>query len=144
MKESFDEFADRLQEQVLQDARSVYGEIGYERWLNPKYQGMIENPDGFAYRTGTCGESIGIYLKFKGQLVEKASYMTDGCASSNICGSFAAEMAIGKTPDELLEITPERITAKAGGLPERDRHCSELASGVLQAALEDYMIRGAQ
>ncbi|MBW1764844.1 MAG: iron-sulfur cluster assembly scaffold protein [Deltaproteobacteria bacterium] len=142
MKESFDEFADKLQEQLLQEAKAVYGKIAYERWLNPKYRGVMEDADGFAYRTGSCGESMGIYLKFINQLVEKASYVTDGCASSNICGSFTAEMAIGKSPDELLGITPDEITKKAGGLPDHDRHCAELASGVLQAALENYMIKG--
>jgi len=142
MEETFDEFADKLQELLLQEAKEVYGKIAYERWLNPKYQGVMEDADGFAYRTGSCGESMGIYLKFTNQLVEKASYMTDGCASSNICGSFTVEMAIGKNPDELLEIIPNEITKKAGGLPDQDRHCAELASGVLHAALEDYMIKG--
>jgi len=80
-----------------------------------------------------------IYLKFDNEKVIKSNYMTDGCASSNICGSFAAAMALGKGPDEIIEITGEAVMERAGGLPEEDRHCAFLAAETLQAALDAYM-----
>jgi nitrogen fixation NifU-like protein len=50
-------------------------------------------------------------------------------------------MAIGKNPDEILEITGEAILKKLGGLPEEDRHCAFLAAATLQEALNTYMIK---
>jgi nitrogen fixation NifU-like protein len=47
-------------------------------------------------------------LKFHEGRVIKSTYMTDGCASSNICGSFAADMAMGKCPDEIMR-SQERL-----------------------------------
>jgi nitrogen fixation NifU-like protein len=50
-------------------------------------------------------------------------------------------MALGKTPDELLEITGEAILEKAGGLPEEESHCAFLAAETVTMAVNDYMIR---
>ena len=60
-----------------------------------------------------------------------------------VCGSFAAEMAHGKGPDELLEVTGEAILERLAGLPEEEAHCAFLAAETLQEALNDYMIKQA-
>ncbi|MCF8082582.1 MAG: iron-sulfur cluster assembly scaffold protein, partial [Deltaproteobacteria bacterium] len=73
--------------------------------------------------------------------VKAASFQTDGCGSSSVCGSFAAEMALGKTPDELVDVTGEAILQKLGGLPEEDQHCAFLAGETLQEALHNYMVK---
>jgi nitrogen fixation NifU-like protein len=80
-----------------------------------------------------------IFLRFKNNHVKEASFQTDGCGSSAVCGSFAAEMALGKSPDELLEITGNAILEKLGGLPKEEEHCAFLAGETLQEALNHYM-----
>ena len=50
-------------------------------------------------------------------------------------------MTLGKTPDELLEITGEAILEKTGGLPEEESHCAFLAAETVGMALNDYMIK---
>jgi nitrogen fixation NifU-like protein len=50
-------------------------------------------------------------------------------------------MCIGKTPDELLEVTGEAIVEKIGSLPEEESHCAFLAAGTVQEALNNYMIK---
>ncbi len=144
MEDKFDEFAKRLQEEILEQAREIYGEKGFNRWMNIKYMGVIEDPDGHARVTGRCGDTIEIFLKFNGEKVEKASFITDGCASSAICASFAVELAIGKIPDEIAEITGERILEEIGKFPEEERHCAFLAAETLQEALTNYMIKQAK
>jgi nitrogen fixation NifU-like protein len=141
MSDDFDAFIDNLQEQIFDEAREAFGEAGFQRWRNPRFNGRMQNCDASARVKGTCGDTMEMYLKFEGDRVESASYVTDGCASSGICGSFAAEMAMGKEPDELTEITGEAILQKIGRFPEEDRHCAFLAAETLQEALRDYMIR---
>ena len=80
-----------------------------------------------------------IFLKFDNDEVTDAAYLTSGCASSNVCGSFAAEAAIGKRIDELTEITGESILLRLGHLSKEDEHCAYLASETLQEALNSYM-----
>ena len=72
--------------------------------------------------------------------MKQATFQTDGCGSSTVCGSFAAELAMGKTPDELTDITGETILEILGGLPKEDRHCAFLAADALQESLHNFMV----
>ena len=141
MNDRLDAFVDQLQQQIFDEARKTLGEAGYERWRNPKYNGRMENPDAAARVTGSCGDTMEIYLKFNAGRVIDASYVTDGCGSSSVCGSFAAEMAIGKSPDEIAEIDGHCVLARLGRLPKDEEHCAFLAAETLQAALHDQMIK---
>jgi nitrogen fixation NifU-like protein len=141
MSKDFDDFVEGLQDQIFQETRAVYGDIAFQRWLNPLYMGRIENPDGYGRVTGSCGDTMEIFLKFENGKVNNASFQTDGCGSSTVCGSFAAEQSLGKSPDEILNITGETILGKLGGLPEEDKHCAFLSADALQEALNDYMIK---
>ncbi|MBL7216743.1 MAG: iron-sulfur cluster assembly scaffold protein, partial [Desulfobacteraceae bacterium] len=78
---------------------------------------------------------------FEKDRVVEASFQTDGCGSSAVCGSFAAEMAIGKTPDEILDVTGDAILERLGGLPKDEDHCAFLAGETLQEAIGNYMIK---
>ena len=118
-----------------------YGVAAFDRMLDPLYRGALSNPDGYARVTGPCGDTMEIFLKFKGDCIEEAAFETDGCGSSAVCGSFAAEMALGKTPDELLDVTGDAILERMGGAPEKEQHCAFLAGETLQEALSNYMIK---
>ncbi|MFO7860483.1 MAG: iron-sulfur cluster assembly scaffold protein [Desulfosalsimonas sp.] len=139
--DNFDRFVNDLQAQIFDEARAAYGEKGFDRWQNPRFNGGMAFPDGWARVTGECGDSIEIYLKFGNDIVTAASYLTDGCASSSICGSFAAELAMGKDPEQLIDITGESVLNAIGRLPEDEHHCARLAAAALQEALSDYMSR---
>ena len=141
MSNSLDDFVQDLQNQIFEETKAAYGDIVYQRWRNPLYMGKMEHSDAHAQVKGECGDTIEIFLKFKNDRIREASFLTDGCGPSAVCGSFAAEMAIGKSPDEILEITGEAILKKLGGLPEEDRHCAFLAAATLQEALNNYMIQ---
>lgn len=134
-----DAFVDNLQKQIFDEAKQALGEKGFDRWRKPQWNGRMENPDGFARVVGECGDTMEIYLKFKNNRVSKASYFTDGCASSMISGSFAAELTIGRNPDELTDITAETVLTAIGKLPEEDLHCTTLAARTVQEALTHYM-----
>jgi len=141
MSSNLDSFIDDLQDQIFEDAREAFGEKVYQRWRQPMYMQAMDNPDGYAKVKGVCGDSIEVFLKFENNQVAKASFLTDGCGPSVVCGSYAAEMALGKTGDELLEIDGHVILNELGGLPEENEHCAHLAAESLHAALDDFMRR---
>ena len=144
MSDNLDNFVQNLQEEIFEETKKDFGEIAYQRWRNPLYMGAMGNPDAHAKVRGNCGDSIEIFLRFEDDRVENASFLTDGCGASGVCGSFAAEMAIGKTSDEILEITGETILEKLEGLPEDNVHCAFLAANSLHEALSDYVRKLAQ
>ncbi|MGD2124531.1 MAG: iron-sulfur cluster assembly scaffold protein [Desulfobacteraceae bacterium] len=141
MSDKVDDFVQEIKDQIFEETKEAFGEAAYQRWLNPLYKGSVDDPDGYASLQGRCGDTIEIYLKFNGEQVDKAAFQTDGCGAITVCGSFAAEMAIGKTPEEILEITGEAIIEKLGGIPKEEAHCASLASETLQEALNNYMIK---
>jgi nitrogen fixation protein NifU and related proteins len=139
MADELDDFVRALQDQIYEETKEAYGQVAFERWLKPLYVGVLPNPEGYGRLTGTCGDTMEIFLRFEEDWVKNATFQTDGCGSSIVCGSFAAEIAHGRTADEIAEITGEKILDILGGLPEEKRHCAVLAAETLHEALNDYM-----
>ena len=141
MSDDFDDFVKNLQNQIFEETRAAWGDVAFDRWRKPLYMGTMDNPDGYGRVTGSCGDTMKIFLKFENDRVKEATFQTNGCGSSIVCGSFAAELALGKSPDELMEISGETILEVLGGLPDEDQHCAFLAAETLQEALRDYMTK---
>lgn len=139
MHDDFEQFVEQLQERIDEDTRAQFGETFYRRWKNPLYMAVMPDPDAHSRVTGDCGDTIEMFLKFEQDRVARASFQTDGCGPSGVCGSYAAELAIGKKADDLLEITGGQILAVLGNLPEEYRHCAYLAANALHEALNEYM-----
>lgn len=136
--DEFEALVQQLQQNSFADARDAYGDKGFARWRNPRYHEPLADPDGSSFLTGSCGDSIGIALAFRDNRVEQAAYQTNGCASSALCGSFTAELAIGKTPPELFALTTSDVLEAIGRFPREDRHCATLAIKALQHAVHEY------
>lgn len=141
MSDDLDDFVKDLQNQIFEETRASYGDVAFERWLRPLYMGAMDDPDGYGRITGSCGDTMQIFLRFENDKVKEATFQTDGCGSGTVCGSFAAELALGKGPDELVEITGETILKMIGGLPDEEQHCAFLAADTLQQALNSYMVK---
>jgi len=135
MSTALDDFADRLQEEINQDVIDTYGQAVYERWRHPRFSGRMENPTGCGRVTGSCGDTMEIFLLVDNDTVSDASFTTDGCGCSAVCASVACELAIGKEPEAVSDITGEAILKVLGNLPEKDVHCAFLAAETVQAAL---------
>jgi nitrogen fixation NifU-like protein len=139
MDADLEAFVREITDEILEETKSAYGKEAFDRWKTRRFMGRMEDPDGYALVRGGCGDSMSIYLRFEGERVLRASFVTEGCGSSVACGSLAVEMAHGRTPDELMEITPDMIRERAGGLPSEDEHCADLAVATLHEALSRYM-----
>jgi len=57
---------------------------------------------------------------------------------------MVSEMALGKTIEEVLEITNEKVAQELGGLPPNKMHCSNLGADALHKAIEDYKKKNGQ
>ncbi len=135
-----DEFLDNLEEEIREDAYKAYGAKGHERWLHPRFCHIIDNPDATASLTGECGDTMVMSIRINNDSrIVDAAYRTDGCASSSICGSFAAELVIGKSLDEVLDMTGEAILSELGTFPKDEEHCAHLAITTVKEAIHTYM-----
>ncbi len=91
--------------------------------------------------TGSCGETIEIYIKVDKEVVTDAAFYTDGCQFSVLCGYLAARQAIGKTIEEAAEVEGDTILELVKGIPPTETHCAYLAASALHAAIHEWVIK---
>ncbi len=137
----FNDLIDSIQEKVSMDVVDSYGPVGFERWENMKYNGRMENGDGIGRIKGKCGDTMEIFLLIENDQIIDASFCTDGCGSSRICGSFAAELALDKSIEEIFDLTGEDVLKRIGRFPKDEQHCAYLAIKTVQEAANDYMVK---
>jgi len=119
-----------------------------QHFKDPKNQGTIPNADAVGeVGNPTCGDVMKIYLKIKkdpldkggrGDYIEDVKFETLGCAAAIAVSSAFTEIVKGKTIDEAMKITKDKIVEELGGLPEQKIHCSMLAVEALHEAIKNY------
>lgn len=139
--EDIDKFNSDLQEQILEQIRKTYSEAVIDHWQNPRNFKKLENPDGYAKVTGTCGDMMEMFVKLKEGKILECGFQTDGCGTTIVCGSAATELALNKTFVQVMaDVNAEEVLEKLGGLPQDNVHCAQLAIKTLKRALIDYRI----
>lgn len=118
----------------------VFGAWAWFQLKSDPERGTMDSPDATAFLRGSCGDSMKISLRFVEDRVVEAKYWTDGCRMSSACGAAAAQLAMGKTPEEIADIDYQAVEKQVGGLPEEDEHCATLAAGTLQEAVRLYLL----
>lgn len=117
----------------------MYNEKVIEHFKNPKNVGEIEDADGIGeVGNPVCGDMMTFYIKVENNKLIDVKYKTFGCVAAIAVSSMISEMAIGKTIDEVLEISNKMVAEALGGLPPNKYHCSNLGADALKAAIEDY------
>ncbi len=134
-------FIAELKKDILEETKRAYGEKAFDRWRKPLYEGALANPDGYACLRSSCGDSMELFLQFDGERVGQASFRTAGCGAGAVCGSYAAEMALHKGPEEILKITGQSILERLGGLPREEEPVATLAAETLHAALRNFICK---
>ena len=103
--------------------------------------GSIENADGYGKICGICGDTMEIWLKIDGDVVTDARFKTNGCFSSQVCGSAATFLAKGEPLIDALAISPRGIMDLLELVPGVEVHCSILATSALFRAIAEYLLK---
>jgi nitrogen fixation NifU-like protein len=139
MAQEFDDAFKEVEQSVMAEMKKVYSEKTIDHFLNPRNLGEIPAPDGFGRVTGSCGDTMEIYLKVRDGRVMNASFWTDGCGTSIASGSMVTEMAKRMDISEAQRISQYDVLAALGGLPKESEHCALLAADTLKEAIKDYL-----
>jgi len=130
---------DNLAEELQKQAWAGYSPVVIDHAQNPRNVGNIPDADGFASVTGSCGDTMEIWLRVRNGTIANATFWTDGCGTSVAAGSMVTELIKGKTIGEVLSISQQDILGALGGLPEDHQHCALLAADTLKKAAKDYL-----
>jgi nitrogen fixation NifU-like protein len=135
MAQDLDKIAEELQKEVW----AGYSEVVIDHAQNPRNVGILHDADGFASVTGSCGDTMKIWLKVSNSTIKEATFWTDGCGTSIAAGSMVTEIAKGKTVASALRITQQDVLDALKGLPEDSVHCALLAANTINDAAKDYL-----
>ncbi|MBM3157099.1 MAG: Fe-S cluster assembly scaffold protein NifU [Chloroflexi bacterium] len=123
----------------------MYSDKVMDHFMHPRNVGEIENPDGVGEEGNpVCGDMMTFYIKVKDNRLEDVKFKTFGCGAAIAVSSMVSEMAMGKTLEEALKITPAAVAAQLEGLPKNKYHCSNLGAQALHKAIEDYRSKKTQ
>lgn len=117
---------------------SEYSSTVLDHMQNPRNWGTMDDSDGYGRITGTCGDTMEISLRVKGDTITKCTFDTDGCGATVACGSIVTELATGKTAAQARTIDVTAILDYCQGLPKENEHCALLAANTLQKALAEF------
>jgi nitrogen fixation protein NifU and related proteins len=136
------DFTRELREQIMAELQRTYSSAVIDHLQNPRNFRKLEAADGYAKNTGSCGDTMEMFLKIKDETITECRFQTDGCGTTVVCGSVATELAVGKSLLEALgSVSAAGILRVLGGLPESSVHCAQLAAETLRRALADYLYR---
>jgi nitrogen fixation NifU-like protein len=141
MSEGKNDLAGRTKPQIDEVTTGVGKPDDYEKWLKPLYLGLMDMPGWYSASTSSEGDTMRIFLRFEQDKVKQVTFQTGGSTATSLCCFFSAELAVGKSSDELAEITGEKIIDFMGGLPQEDRHCAFLAAEALGKAVRNYQMQ---
>ena len=129
----------------------MQSEMSNRSRIVPVNFGPLRGANAHAQITGPCGDTMAFWLAINaGEHIDAASFTTDsrismatfttdGCLHSMSCASAAAELAVDKTLQEALEISPDMILDRAGNVPDDSTHCALLATKTLHLAIREYL-----
>ncbi len=107
----------------------------------PENMRRMTDADSSARITGRCGETMEMYLRVREDRVTEATFFTNGCQFSILCGCAAAKLAENRTLEEAAEIEGETIISVLKHVPQEEAHCADLAAETLRAAVHEWMLQ---
>jgi len=133
--EMLDKLTEQLQSRIDEEEAEVYSERTLEEARHPSNFGPMEHADATARRTGTCGDTMEMFVKVEADRLVGITFVTDGCGATLACGSMLTKMAKGLTVEEAMAITEDDLLERLDGLPEDNLHCAHLAIGTLHGTV---------
>jgi len=121
---------------MLRDAG--YSDKAVSYYLETPHLGIIEDADQVSEMTGTCGDTIKVYLKIENDCIADVKYQIMGCPGSISAAMAAGDLVRGKTIDEALALNDGDVFNFLEEIPVKKHHCIQLSVKALLGAIQTY------
>lgn len=111
--------------------RELYQEVIFDH--NRKPRNFAHMPEATHKADGhnpLCGDQLRVYVLLKDNVIEKISFIGQGCAISKASASLMTEACMGKTIAEAEALFKDMHAMLTGEHPDRDLGKLEVLSGV--------------
>ena len=135
----FDKMVESIQDDLDKDAEATFSKKVIEEYKHPNNVGRMKESDSVAIITGSCGDTMEIFLMIERNKITDVRFMTDGCGASIACGSMVTRIVKGRPIGEVKKITNIDLIDALDGLPDENKHCAKLAVDTVQKAIKNYL-----
>ncbi len=115
-----------------------YSETAVNYIIGKPYMGTISDADHISSMTGTCGDTMTIYLKIKDNIITDARYEVLGCPGAVSAAMAAVDIIRGQTIDQAHTLNDGDIFRVLEEIPAKKHHCIQIAVKTLHKAIEEY------
>lgn len=132
----------------------LYSQTLKKHFFHPKNlvidASKVKNYDGLGMvGSPACGDMMKVWIKVNRakDKITSMKWQTFGCGSAIGATSMLSVIVTekgGLPINKALEIKPQDISKRLGGLPTRKIHCSVLGDKALRSAINDYFRRSGQ
>jgi nitrogen fixation NifU-like protein len=117
---------------------SGYSEKAINYFLEKKNMGSLLDADQVSELTGTCGDTMRIYLKVEDGRIKDAKIQVLGCPGAVASAMAAIDIIKGKTLDEVQGLKDRDIFRMLEDIPDQKEHCIRLTNKTIQKAIKEY------
>ena len=134
----------QIQEQAPAETQAIeemlsasgYSKTAIDYYINKPHMGVIDEADLTSEMTGTCGDTMGIYIKMDNGVVGQAKYQVVGCAGAISAAMAVVDLITGKDLDYARSIDDGTVFKVLKEIPVKKHHCIQLAVKTLHKALD--------
>ena len=136
------------QETVIENSqndgiRKMLAEAGYSKkaiqyYIEKPNMGSIPDAELTSEMTGTCGDTMGIYVKMNDHTIQDAKYEVMGCAGAISAAMAAVDIIKGHSLEFARSLNDGDIFKVLEEIPVKKHHCIQLAVKTLHKAIDEY------
>lgn len=120
---------------------SGYSKTAIDYYINKPHMGQIADADVTSEMTGTCGDTMGIYIKMDNGVVGDAKYQVMGCAGAISAAMAVVDLIKGKDLEHARSIDDGTVFKVLKEIPVKKHHCIQLAVKTLHKALDEHHLK---
>lgn len=115
-----------------------YSDKAIAYYLDKPNMGKLADADQVSEVTGECGDTMRVYLKIAGGVIQDAKFEVMGCPGAVASAMAVADMIKGVSLADAGLIRDADIFRSLVGIPDQKQDCIRLAAKTLQRALAEY------
>lgn len=122
-------------------SESGYSDTAIDYFIDQPEMGSLEDATQVSELTGQCGDTMKVYLKMNGDIIEDAKIQVLGCPGAIASAMVAMEMIKGMTIEEARKITDRDIFRRLIEIPDQKQHCIRLSVKTMNQAFDEISPR---
>ncbi len=120
---------------------SGYSQTAIDYYINKPHMGQIPDADITSEMTGSCGDTMGIYIRMDNGVISDAKYQVMGCAGAISAAMAVVDLIKGKDLDHARSINDGTVFNVLQQIPVKKHHCIQLAVKTLHKALDVHRLQ---